>query len=156
MADSLKFKIENDLKEAMRAKEDSRVKTLRMLLAALHNREIEKRGRGAEGKLTEEEILEVIRRETKKRKEAIELFTKGNRPELAGKEAEELETLKNYLPQELSEAEVVRIIDEVFSEVKPQSDKDFGKVMAEIMKLTKGKADARRIGEIVKQRMAAS
>jgi len=154
----LKRKIEADFKESFKNRDVIRSQTLRMVLAAIHNREIEKRGRGNSEnseELTEEEVLEVIRREAKKRKEAIELYTKGGRPELAEQETAELEIIKKYLPQELSDGELENIISEVMAKVKPQSDKDFGKVMGEVMKLTKGRADSKKVGELVRQKLAA-
>src|SRR3989344_4222976 len=102
----LLFKIANDLKESMKSGNAEKVAVLRMISAALKNREIEKRGRGQTVGLTDEEALAVLQKEAKKRKESIEAFSGGGRPELADKEKAELEIISFYLPRQMSEEEV--------------------------------------------------
>ncbi|MEK7629831.1 MAG: GatB/YqeY domain-containing protein [Patescibacteria group bacterium] len=155
MASALKQKIEADLKQALKDRAAEKLVTLRMLSAALHNREIEKRSKGGNpasaGELSDEEVLEVVGREAKKRKEAAEFFMKGDRKELAEKENSELKLLEIYLPAQMSEAEVRKIVEGVVSRM--QGEKNFGKLMGETMKELKGKADAKLVGEILKEKL---
>ncbi|MEK9178830.1 MAG: GatB/YqeY domain-containing protein [Patescibacteria group bacterium] len=151
---SLRERLSGDLNRALKSKEELKVQTLRLLLSAIHNREIEKRGKGLLPELSDDEVLEVIAKEGKKRKEARELYLKGGRPELALKEAAELKLLENYLPAQLGEGEIEKIINGVFAKLNPQSEKDFGRVMAEAMKELKGKADAALVSRAVKERIA--
>ena len=146
-------RIINDLKEALKSGNSFVAGTLRMILSSLHNREIEKRGKGLEETLSEEEIIEVLFKESKKRKEAIEAFTKGNRDDLVQKETKELKIIENYLPQLLSEAEIEKIVNEVIEKMGTAEIKNFGRVMGETMKELKGKADASAVSEIVKNKL---
>jgi len=124
---------------------------LRMVLSSLHNKEIEKKGKGQEPKLTEEETIEVLMSEAKKRKESIEAYLKGNRSDLADKEKKELEIITIYLPKQLSEEEIKKIVQETIQKIGAQSEKDFGKVMGLLMKELKGKADTKLVSQIVKK-----
>ena len=146
-------RITNDLKEVLKSGNSFVAGTLRMILSSLHNREIEKRGKGLEETLSEEEIIEVLFKEAKKRKEAIEAFTKGNRDDLVQKETKELKIIENYLPQLLSEAEIEKIVNEVIEKMGTAEIKNFGRVMGETMKELKGKADASAVSEIVKNKL---
>lgn len=170
----LKEKIQEDLEIALKKKREIEVSALRMLKAAIFNKEKEKRYKlskekseaelekmGKESKeakelekesaLTDEEVLEVISSEIKKRKEAIDLYEKGNRPELAGKEKKEVEILQSYLPKQMSEEEIKKLVVEVIAEVEAEEMKDMGKVMAELMPKVKGKADASLVSKVVKE-----
>ena len=149
-------RIKEDLKEALKAGDGFRVGTLRMVLSSLHNKEIEKKGKGQEPKLTEEETIEVLMSEAKKRKESIEAYLKGNRSDLADKEKKELEIITIYLPKQLSEEEIKKIVQETIQKIGAQSEKDFGKAMGEVMKELKGKADASLVSQIVKENLRAS
>jgi len=157
-------KITDNLKTAMKAGQEFEISVLRMLLSALHNKEIEKKGKGQEPILTDEEVIEVLTREAKKRREAAELYAKGNRNDLAEKETKELEIIKKYLPEELSEEEIEKIVKLAIERVVvkdpegPRRDvgaygASFGKVMAEAMKELKGRADASAVSEIVKRNL---
>src|SRR5690242_10909227 len=110
----LQEKIQNDLKEAMKAGDEARLSLLRGVSAALHNEEIKKRGSGKGESLTEEESVQILQREAKKRKEAAELFRSGNRPELAAKEEKEFEMIQAYLPKQLSKEEVKETVDRLY------------------------------------------
>lgn len=134
MAESLKERISKDLIQALKNKDEIKVSTLRLFLAGVHNREIENKGRGGEANLTDDESFEILRREAKKRKEAMEIYVKANRIELANREEEELKVLEGYLPAQLDSAAVSKIIDEAVQSVKPVGSKDFGRVMGEAMK----------------------
>jgi uncharacterized protein YqeY len=149
----LKEKINKDLIRAMKEKEELKVGTLRLFSAAVHNREIEKKGKSGSSELTDEEVLEVLRREVKKRKEAGEIYLKGGRPELAEKEEKELRILESYLPVQLDPEAVRKIVEEAFEVVKPQGPKDFGKVMGEAMKKLKGVADSALVSGFIKEKL---
>ncbi|MFY9461609.1 MAG: GatB/YqeY domain-containing protein [Candidatus Sungiibacteriota bacterium] len=148
---TLKEKIEHDLKEAMKNREELRLSVLRMLSAALHNKEIEKRGRGVSPELTEEETVAVLRTEVKKRKDSVEGFEKGARLELAEKERNEIKIIEPYLPRELSDADLEKIVSEVIAAAGEVAEKDFGRVMGEAMKRAKGHASGERVSAILKK-----
>jgi uncharacterized protein YqeY len=144
-------RINNDLIQALKNKEDLKVQTLRLLLAVIHNREIEKRAKGEEGVLTDDEIASLVIKEVKKRKEAIDLYLKGGRSELADKEKAEIKILESYLPAQMSEEEIRKAVQPILDSIKPQGPKDFGRVMGALMKELKGKADAELVGKIVRE-----
>jgi uncharacterized protein YqeY len=161
---SLKEKIDEDLKMAMKEKKEREVSTLRLLKAAIFDREKEKRYKISkekeglkeeelekESQLSDEEIIEVIHSEIKKRKEAILEFEKGKREDLVKKEKEEIEILKNYLPEQLSEKEIEKLAKEIIEKVGAKDIKDMGKVMKELMPKVKGRADGTLVSKIVKE-----
>jgi len=150
---SLKERIASDTQAALRGKDTLRLETLRLLAAAIHNREIEKRAKGAE-KLTDAEVLEVVQREAKKRKEAAELYTKGGRNDLAQKEMSELALLKPYLPDQASEEEILSSVLEAIKETGASGNQDFGRVMGEVMKKLKGRVDGAAVGAIIRTRLS--
>ncbi len=147
-------KISEDLKEALKAKDDFRVGVLRLVISTLRNKEIEKKGKKLEPILTEEEVVEILAKEAKKRKEAAEIFDKGGRNDLAEKEKKELEIVQKYLPEQLSEAEVEKIVKAIVEKSGVKDIKEFGRLMGEVMKELKGKADAKLVGEIIKKLLA--
>ncbi len=151
----LKEKISEDLTRAVRERNEVRVSTLRLLSASMHNREIEKRGKGEEGSLNDDEVKELIRREAKKRKEAITLYRKGEREELALKEERELSVLEEYLPPQAGEETIREAIEDAIARVRPESPKDFGKVMGAVMKTLHGTADTDKVTEMIKERLGA-
>jgi|YNPMSStandDraft_2_1061718.scaffolds.fasta_scaffold03224_2 uncharacterized protein YqeY len=146
-------KLNEDYKEAVRNKDEIKRNTINLLLSALKYRQIELRASGKE--LTDEEIIGVISKEIKKRKEAIELYEKGNRQDLAEKEKRELEILESYMPKQLSEEELLKIIDETIKSVGASSPSDVGKVMKELMPKVKGKADGSLVKSLVEKRLAS-
>jgi len=150
----LKDKIKSDLNEALKKGDEIKRSTLRMLLAAVLNIEKEKKYKEKieqEVELTDEEIIDVISSEAKKRKESIIEYEKGERQSLAEKEKAELEILQEYLPEQLSEEEVEKLVKETVEEVGAQDIKDIGKVMAELMPKLKGRADGSAVSRIVKE-----
>jgi hypothetical protein len=149
MMDSLKDRANKELVQAQKERDETKMSTLRLFLAAVHNREIEK---GKDATLTEDESSEVLRREAKKRKEAMEIYAKAGRPELAEKEEKELKILENYLPPQLDEASVSAIVDEAIKAVQPSGPKDFGRVMGEAMKKLKGVADTGLVSRLIKEK----
>ena len=148
----MKEKILQDTKEAMRAKDELKLSVLRMLSAAIHNKELEKRAKsGKVEELTEEETVAVIRSEVKKRRDAIVEFEKGGRADLVEKESAELKILEEYLPQELSDDEIEKIVREVIAGFGEVSEKDFGRVMGEVMKRIKGQVSGDRVSGMVRK-----
>ena len=161
---SLKEKIKEDLKNSLKKKEDLAVSVLRMLLAATNNKEAEKRTKiwkqkpdsdqkylEKESQLTEEEFTEVISSEVKKRRESVSEFERGKREDLANKERSEIKILQKYLPEQLSEEELGKIIKEAILKVNAKEVKDMGKVMTELMPKVKGRADGGLVSNIVKE-----
>ncbi len=146
-------KINEELKVAMKAGDEFKTGLFRMISAAIHNKEIENKGKGKDEKLTDDEIIEVLTREAKKRKEAGDIFIKGGRTDLAGKEMAEFEVVKQYLPEQLGEAEIEKIVLEAVKKTGASDQKNFGKVMAEAMKELKGKADASLVSRILKSKL---
>lgn len=149
----LQEKIQADLKETFKTGDELPRSVLRMLIAAIHNKEIERRGKGQTERLSEEELLGVISSEAKKRKDAIEQFEKGNRPELAAKEKSELEMLTKYLPKQLSEEELREKVKEAIAKSGAKGEKEFGKVMALLMSEVKGKTEGSVVSRIVKEEL---
>lgn len=142
----LKETLENDLKEALRSKDERRKTTLRLALAAIHNAEI------AEGKALEEgKVLAVLSKEAKQRRESAALFAEGGREDLVDQENKELEILTEYLPEQLSEAEIEARVREVIDEVGATSAAQMGDVMRVLMTQMKGKADGQLVNTIVKR-----
>ncbi len=127
-----------------------------MLRAQLHNREIEKRAKEGDATLTDDEVLDIVAREVKKRREAAELFTKGGRNDLVEKEQGEMKILSHYLPTQMSDDEVEGIVTKAIVETGASTEKDFGKIMGLVTKQTKGRADTKRISELVKSKLAGS
>lgn len=136
--------IRADLTESMKARTAERTSTLRMLQSAIKYEQIE-----SKHELSDDEVLAVIRKAVKQRLDSIDQFTKGNRPELAAKEQSELEILKAYMPPELSDAELEAGLREIVASAGAQSKKDMGKVMKEATARFKGRAEGKKIQEIV-------
>ncbi len=151
--ESLQKKIGDDLTRALKEHDEVRVSTVRLLFASLHNREIEKKGKGEATTLSNDEVMELIRREAKKRKEAIALYIEGRREELAAKERKELSVLEEYLPAEPGEEEIRRAIDDAITLVHPGGVKDFGKVMGVVMKTLHGAADTGKVAGMIKEKL---
>lgn len=146
--ETLQQKIKNQIKEAMMAKDTVRLTVLRGLSSSITNDLVEK-GRTPQGELTDEEVLAVIRRQVKQRKDSIEQFIKGGREDLADNEKAELAHLEIYLPQMMDEADVRKNIENKKVELGITDAKDKGRLMAEIMKDLKGKADGMMVKNIV-------
>jgi hypothetical protein len=144
MEANLKEKLEADLRQAMKDRDNVKRSVLRLLLAAIKNAEIAKRG-----SLDNPDILGIVAREVKQRNESIEAFKQGDRQDLVAQEEAEMAILKEYLPRQLSREEVIVEARQVIEEVGAQGPRDKGKVMSRIMAQLKGKADGREINEIV-------
>jgi len=159
----LKEKIQSDTTQAQKEGNELVLSTLRMILASIVSKEKEKRyklskqkpdldeeGLVKESQLVDEEILDALASEIKKRRDAITLYEKGNRQELADKEKKEIEILQRYLPEQMSEEEVKKVVEEAITKVEAKEMKDMGKVMAELTLKIKGKADNSLVSKIVK------
>jgi len=142
---SMQETIMTSLKEAMKKGDSERVQTLRMLQAAIKNLEIEKRAKG--GSVTEDDVISVIRKEVKKRKESIEIYRKAAREDLAVKEDAEMAILEKYLPAEMSDDEIEKVVRSVIAE----GVTGFGPIMQGSLKKIAGRADSKKVGEVVKR-----
>ena len=143
---SLKEKLLSNMKEAMKSKDSVKLGTVRSVISAVKNQEID-----LKKELSEEEILTIVSREVKKRKEAAVLYEKGNRPELKDKEIQEMKILQTYLPEQVSEKDLRRRIQEVIDETGAEGMKDFGKIMKTLVPEFKGKADNGLIKELANE-----
>ncbi len=142
----LQEKIRNDLNQALLAKDELLVSTLRLLLAEIRNRWIQK-----QSEIKDEDILGVIRKQIKQRKDSIEAYQKGGRNDLADKEAKEMAILGKYLPQEMPVDDLEKIVKETVAEVGVSGPQDFGKVMGTVVKKVQGRADGSLVAETVKK-----
>ncbi|MCX6345351.1 MAG: GatB/YqeY domain-containing protein [Armatimonadetes bacterium] len=139
-------KLQEDMKNAQKSKDVLKLSTIRLIRSSVSYSQIEK-GR----ELTDDEVLAVITKEAKQRRESIEAARNVGRNDIAEQESAELDILKQYLPEQLSEAEVEAIVREVVAEVGAADLKDRGKVMGPIMQKTRGRADGRMVGQIVER-----
>ncbi len=146
----LREKISFDLKNALRNKKAVDLSVLRMLQSAIRNKEIEKKKRDG---LTDEEVIEVIISEVKKRKEAVNEYVKAQRQDLAGKEESEIEVLMGYMPKQMEEMEIREEVKKAIQEAGSTTQLDLGKVMKIIMPRLKGKADGNLINKIVREEL---
>ena len=145
---SLKDRVTEDMKSAMRAKEPARLSAIRLLLAAIKQKEVDERI-----VVDDAAVLAIVEKLIKQRKDSIEQFTKAGRTDLADKETAELTLLTGYLPQQLSEAEVVAIVDLAIAEAGTSGPQAMGKVMGLIKPRLAGRADMSRVSGLVKQRL---
>ncbi|HJA41293.1 MAG TPA: GatB/YqeY domain-containing protein [Firmicutes bacterium] len=140
-------RLNHDLKEAMRSKDKVRLSVIRMVKGAMQNEAIQFK----KDMLTEDEALTVLLREVKQRKDSLQEFEKANRQDLAAKLQEELQILDEYMPEQLSEDELRKIVSQAIEETGATSKKDIGKVMSYVLPKVKGKADGGIVNKIVQQ-----
>ena len=147
---SIKDRLTEDMKAAMKEKEGGklRLSVIRMVRAAIKNIEIDKKK-----ELSDDETIEVIAREVKQRRDAMDEYRKADRQDIVDTLQEEISILMPYLPEQLSEEEVRTLVKAVIAEVQPQGQKDMGKVMGKLMPQVKGKADGKLVNQIVKEMM---
>lgn len=145
----LEERLMDEMKEAMKSNDKPRLSIIRMIRSAVKNREIE-----VGKKLDDEGIMKVIQGMIRKGEEALEQFQNAGRTDLIEKEKKEVEILKSYLPQPLSQEEILQIIDETIQETQASSLKDLGKVMKTLMAKIGGKADGKQINQWVKERLS--
>jgi uncharacterized protein YqeY len=144
----MKSQIEADLKQAQLNKDELATATLRLLLSELKYAELKQ-----STPLSDQEVLSVLQREVKKRRESIEAFTNGNRPEMAEKELAEAKILEKYLPEQISDSELTNLIETTITEVGATTMADMGKVIAEVMPKVSGRAEGSRVSAMVKAKL---
>ena len=149
---SISEQVDQDIKEAMKAREADRLSVLRMLKAAIKNASIEKGGQSAV--LDDPEATAVIRKQVKQRQDSIATFEKGNRPELAAKEQAEIETLQKYLPQALSAEELGRLVEEAIAETGATGKAQMGAVMKALGPKAAGRVDGKTLSQEVQRRLS--
>ena len=149
---TLEERIDSDLKDAMRAKDASKLGVLRMLKSALKYAAIAKSG--AEAQLTKAEAAQVVRKQAKQREDSIESFEKGGRAELAAKEKEELSILNAYLPQAMSSDELTKVVRETIAETGARSKAQMGGVMKALQAKVAGRADGKTLSQEVSRQLS--
>ena len=146
---TLKEKLNDAMKAAMKARDNLRLSAVRMVRAAIKNREIDSRA-----ELDDQGVIDVISTMAKQRRESIRMYLEGNRPELAEKEESELAVLLEFLPTQLSPNEIDSLVGQVILDLGAQGAKDMGRVMKAVTPLTAGKADGKRVSETVRRLLA--
>lgn len=144
----MRDQILEDLKNAMKNQDKKTLAVIRMVKGAIQMEELNKKT-----ELSDDEVISIIAKQIKTRKESIAEFEKGNRQDLIDATKEELEILNKYMPEQLSEEEVNKIIDEIFIEVKPESMRDMGKIMGLANSKLKGRADMSNVSSIIKNKL---
>lgn len=147
-----KQQLQQELKQAMLDRNTAKTAVLRFILSGLTYYEIQKGGAGYEA--TEEDVLTVIQKEAKQRRDSIAEYTKANRQDLVAKESQELQILQSYLPEQLSEETIYKLVKEAITQTGAKSIAEMGKVMACLIPTTKGKADGSLVSRIVKEELA--
>ncbi|MCD6103490.1 MAG: GatB/YqeY domain-containing protein [Thermotogaceae bacterium] len=142
----LKQRLYEDLKKAMKTKDEIRTRTLRLIISSIKTLEVEKMTEA-----TDDDVFRVLSKECRKRVEAIEAYKKGGREDLVNEEQRELEIIKSYMPKQLSEEELKEIVKNVVGETGSSSIKDLGRVMKVLMPRVKGRADGKTVNNIVRQ-----
>ena len=161
----LKEKLQSDVKKALKAGNSQKRTLLGMVLASVKNREFDKRAKLSKSesdaaklddmcKLNDEEVLETISSEIKKRKDSVEQFQKGGRPELAEQEKQEIDMLMAYMPEQMSEEQVRAEVKKAIAETGAKDIKEMGKVVGAVMPKVKGKADGQMVSRLVKEMLS--
>ena len=145
---ALREKLSEDMKNAMKARDELRLSTIRMIRSAVKNKDIE-----LKRELNEQEIVEVIATLGKQRRESIRLFTEAGRQDLVEKEEKELAVLLEFLPQQLSREEVAELVEKIVAESGAQGAKDMGKVMKALMPHVAGRADGKMVSDVVREKL---
>ena len=152
----LKEKLQQDIKNALKTGNSVKRLVLGMVLNSVKNRELQKRAKsGKEEELNEDEVLEVVASEVKKRKESIESYEKGGRTELAQKEREELNILMTYMPEQMSEETIREEAKKAITETNAKDIREIGKVLSVLMPKLKGRADGQTVSRIVKETLTS-
>ncbi|HEY8338569.1 MAG TPA: GatB/YqeY domain-containing protein [Egibacteraceae bacterium] len=149
---ALADQLQSDLTAAMKARDTASVKTLRMLLAEVRNVAVSP---GHSGEVTDDEVMDVLTRQAKRRNEAAEAYRKAGRDDLADAELAELEVIRRYLPEQLDEQALRAIIDEAVAATGASGPGDLGKVMGAVMPKVKGRADGKQVNALVRERLGA-
>lgn len=140
--------LEKDMIEAMKNKEKDRLTVIRMVKASMKQEQIDRKR-----EINDDLLIDIVNKQIKMRKDSITEFEKGNRQDLIDKTQAEIDILMKYLPEQLSEEEVMKVIEEIFAEVKPESQKDMGKVMGIAQSKLKGKADMKTVSTIIREKL---
>lgn len=146
-----KQELKDELKKSMLARDTEKTGILRMVISAIGYYEIEKGGAGYEA--TEEDVMTVLQKQVKQRRDSVEQFRAGGREELAEKEEKEIAMLEGYLPAQMGEDEISKLVDEAIASTGASSPQDMGKVMGALMPKTKGKADGGLVSKIVREKL---
>lgn len=147
---SLRERIETDLKTAMKARDTDTVGTLRMALAAIKT---EAAAAGSGGQVPDQRVEELLTKEVKQRVESAEAYEAGGRDDLAAKERREVEILRSYLPEQMSDDELAAVVDEAIAEAGATGPGDMGQVMGAVMPKVKGRADGKQVNAMVRERL---
>ena len=153
MSEGLRAKISEELKAAMKAGEKLKVSTLRLVGAAIKDRDIQNRTAGPDSGVSDAQIVEVLAKMVKQRQESVAIYQQGGRPELAKQESDEIDIIQSFMPKQLSEAEVKSVIAAIIKETGAQSVKDMGKVMAALKAKYAGQMDMAKAGGAVKSQL---
>ncbi|PLX72356.1 MAG: glutamyl-tRNA amidotransferase [Desulfuromonas sp.] len=145
---SLKEQLTTAMKEAMKAKQSERLGTLRMVISAIKNKEIDKKG-----ELDDAAVIDVLSSFVKQRREAADVYRKNDRLDMAESEERELAIVQEFLPAQLDEAELKQLVDDVVAELGAESMKDMGRVMKVLTEQTKGRADGRLVSDLVRAKL---
>ncbi|MGE5538154.1 MAG: GatB/YqeY domain-containing protein [Gemmatimonas sp.] len=151
----LRTDLSDALKDAMRSKDEAGVSTLRMILAGLKDRDIAARTKGTGEPIPDPEILDLLQRMVKQRQESIEMYKKGNRPDLVAKEEAEIAVIERFMPKQLTDAEMEQVVAQTVSRTGATSIRDMGKVIAALREEYAGRMDFGRASQLVKARLSA-
>ena len=151
MEESLRQRLQNDLKTAMRENDERRKLVVRLLMASIRNAEVDARTDGRNGVVSEADMLALVWREVKQHEESLDEAQKAGRADLATEQAAELEILRSYLPQQLSREQIVELARQIIVEVKATSPKQQGEVMKILAPKLKGQADGKLVSEVVRE-----
>ena len=153
MADDLRGRIEEELKLAIRSQDKRRMATLRLIAAAIKDRDIQARGTGKDDTPTEADLQALLMKMIKQRKESAEMYEKGGRPDLAAQEREEIAIIEEFLPRQMTDEEIAEAVAATIEEVGAQSLKDMGKVMGALKGKYAGQMDMAKASRLVKERL---
>lgn len=149
----LRQRLNDELKAAMKSRDQRATSALRLILAALKDRDIAARTRGVTDGVDESEIIDLLQKMVRQRQESIELYKRGNRPELVEQEQGEIKMIERFLPQKMSETETAQAVESVVKELGAATIKDMGRVMAALKERYSGRMDFGKVGQQVKQKL---
>ncbi len=153
MTDNLRDRIEEELKLAIRSQDKRRMATLRLISAAIKDRDIQARGTGRDDTPTEADLQALLMKMIKQRKESAEMYEKGGRPDLAAQEREEIAIIEEFLPRQMTDGEIAEAVEKTIAETGAESLKDIGKVMGALKRAYAGRMDMARASRLVKEKL---
>ncbi len=151
---TIREKLNAKMKDAMKSKDQIALSTIRLINAAIKDRDISERSSGHAEGISENDILSLLQSMIKQRNDSVKIYTEGGRDDLADREKKEIEIISEFLPKQMNDSEVEDAVGKLIKEVKAESIKDMGKVMAEIKKRYAGQVDMTKASSVVKQRLA--